>query len=540
MRTHRTTSHRVLACRFALVALVALLGAIACQGDGPPEDGSTPGAPRRLRRLSAREYTHVVADLLGEEIKIARLFPDSLGTGFDNGAANLTVGVDQAALYEQLAEELAQTAVDRHLDRLLDGCVVDREGQDACRERFFEGFATRAFRRPLTEGERGRLRGLFDSASRASGLSGALATTVTAVLQSPAFLYREELGDASSTSSTNVRLTPYEVASELSFLLTGSMPDEPLFAAVREGRLETPADLRREASRLFHSPRAQEQLRHFVDQWLATIRLTTVTKDMGVYPAFERPLQDAMREELDRFYDRVLSHGGTLSELFGSDVSFVNAPLARHYGAGAGSDSFQEVTLDPAMRRGILTRAGFLSVHSAYDNSNPIQRGVFVRNAILCMTPNPPPPGIPRNIPIDTARTTRDRFAEHTKDAFCQGCHKGIDGVGFGFEQFDAIGALRTQENGAPIDTSGNLHGSDGADGPFVGVAELERRLLASPQLGACFVRQMYRYAMGRGETDDDVATLHELTRAFTVEKPIGDLILEMVGRRFFRERWSE
>src|SRR5439155_8806960 len=143
--------------------------------------------------------------------------------------------------------------------------------------------------------------------------------------------------------------------------------------------------------------------------------------------------------------------------------------------------------------RGILTRAGFLTVHAGFDSSNPIARGIFVRASMLCAPPHAPPQSVPKSVPPDGARTTRDRYEQHVHDPFCQSCHAAIDGVGFGFEQFDGIGAFRTHENGVLVDTSGTLMDSDGADGPFVGASELGARLLASPRLPSCFAVNMFR-----------------------------------------------
>ncbi|WP_394841772.1 DUF1592 domain-containing protein [Pendulispora brunnea] len=525
-----------------LILVVAVMGsALACAEDdhGPPSSSDTEvGTYRRLRRLSVREYTRVVADLLGEDIDPKRFTGESLDTGYDNGPANLTIS-DEEQVYESLAFELGGVAVQKHLDRVLGPCVVTVQGEAACKRAFFEGFATRAFRRPLEPDERARMERLFDEARTiGGGFSAALETTVSALLQSPGFLYREELGGAPAGST--VHLTPYEMASELSFFLTGSMPDDTLLQAARDGTLSTPADLRREGARLLATPRGREQLAHFLDGWLVTTRLSGTTKDHAAYPAFDAKLLQSMREELDRDYADVMANGGTLQDLFTSNVSFVDGRLARLYGLPApnpDANAFQKVSLDPATRSGIMTRAGFLTVNSGYDYSNPIERGIFVRNAVLCIPPRPPPPNIPRNPSADGAKTTRQRFEQHTANPFCQTCHQGIDGVGFGFEQFDGLGVLRTSEDGVPVDTSGFLHDSGDADGPFLGVAQLEDRIAQSAQMDKCFVRQMFRYAMGRGENARDQGSLSNLSRGFSAQTPIGELALRIVEDRAFRER---
>ncbi|HEY8042353.1 MAG TPA: DUF1592 domain-containing protein [Polyangiaceae bacterium] len=533
-----------LAAAFAS-ALVAA-GAAGCQTDAPAASASTsdgdpsvPGGARRMRRLSVPEYIRVVSDLVGVKVSPDRFLPESSDTGYENGPDNLTVQADQAATFEQLAGELAKPAAAAQLAQ----CAQAGQDVTACKQAFFDGFATRAFRRPLTSGEANRLGALFDSAAGVAGLSGALETTSLAILQSPGFLYREEIGGAPADDAPGaVRLAPYELASELSFLLTGTMPDDALLAAAGSGSLATPADLRREAARLLATPAARAQRRLLIDDWLATSRLASVVKDPAAYPGFDGALQGAMRSELDLFYDFAVSDRGTLADLFGDSTSFVDARLARHYGsAGGATDAdFPPIALDPGTRSGVLTRGGFLTVHSGYGDSNPIERGVFVLSALLCTPPRPPPPDIPRTVPPDDTRTTRDRYAAHASNPFCQGCHAAIDGVGFGLEQFDGVGATRTQENGYPVDTSGLLVDGDGTGAPFVGGSQLGALLVASPRLSQCFVRQVYRFALGVAESPADQPTIDDLSGGFTAQSAIDALLLDLVGRRAFLERWTQ
>jgi hypothetical protein len=217
-------------------------------------------------------------------------------------------------------------------------------------------------------------------------------------------------------------------------------------------------------------------------------------------------------------------------------MGFVDDRLAAHYGVAAG-DGPTRIDLDPATRRGVLTRAGFLSAHAAYDSSGPIGRGVFVRSALLCAPPPPPPPNISRDVPIDLARTTRQRFDDHTANPFCQTCHKAIDGVGFGFEEFDGTGKLRAVEGGEPIDASGLLLDAGGPDAPFVGAAALEDLLIASPRVAACFVKQVFRFAMGRAEAPEDQALLDRLGARFDAHRRVTDLVLDLVADDAFVSR---
>lgn len=512
-------------------------GIFACRGEemrAPAEvpDLTVATSTPRIRRLTARELTNVVADLFGEDLGPRDLLPETSETGYDNGPARATVQADQAERLEAWAVTVARAAVVRHLGVVQGGCDVSTAGEDTCRRAFVDGFATRAFRRSPTTSEAQRLGAVITEGAREGGFVAGLEAGVLTVLQSPAFLYREELGEPLEGGRGRVRLLPHEVASALSFFLTGSLPDEALAVAAREGRLATGEGRRREATRLLGMPRARVQLAHFLDAWLATARLDTTAKDAAEYPTFNATLRRGMRGELDTLYGDVAT-SGSLTSLFTSTRAHLSDGLAGHYGVPGEGD----VELDGALRAGVLTRAGFLTAVSGYDDSSPISRGVFVRAAILCAPPTPPPAGIPRDVPVPAAGTTRDRFAAHTKSPFCQSCHEAIDGVGFGFEEFDAVGAHRTTERGGVVDTRGQLLESDGADGPFVGVVDLERHLLASPRLTTCFQRQLFRFAMGAAESERDEPTFKALGAHFTVETPLVELVLAFVESRAFVER---
>jgi Protein of unknown function (DUF1588)/Protein of unknown function (DUF1592)/Protein of unknown function (DUF1585) len=298
--------------------------------------------------------------------------------------------------------------------------------------------------------------------------------------------------------------------------------------------MKTADDLRREVSRLLTSPAAKPSLRSFVHQWMATDQVATLNKDSTVYPTFNPTVATSMAGELDRYFDQILWNGnGSLRELFTSPQSFVDANLAAIYHVGAPGSGFAPVTLDPHVRRGVLTRAGFLSAHADVDSSGPIPRGVFVLNALLCNAPPPPPANVPPAPPLTSAvqahRTTRQRFDAHLTQPFCKGCHTEIDGVGFGFEQFDGIGAARTTENGSPVDTSGDLQGTD-VDGPFHGASELEGKLMTSHAFLTCFVRQMYRFAMGREESAAQATLVETLEHGVTADSRVTDLIASIVA----------
>lgn len=552
-----------------LAALSFSISATACVGPpvGSASSGSggrtgsrvdvpSSGLTRRVRRLSNREYDNVVRDLLGDTTQPSRAFliADSFPNGYDNGSDGLAVQSDQVLDYQLAAESLAAAAVKDHLPALLNGCEPTASGDDACLKAFLAYLPPRAFRRPLTDSELGRLRTVYSVGAGAGGLADGVQLVVEVLLQSPQLLYREELGapDAVADASGRVTLTPYEVASQLSFLITGSMPDDQLFMAATGGQLAGPDDYRREALRLLATPAGADSTRRFLHQWLGTDRLGDVVKDRAIYPAFQADPSNglptaaaSMTTELDRDFAALLTDGpGSLRDLFSSHQSYVDARLAAVYGVDPPeATGFGAVTLDPDVRRGILTRLGYLTVHADQDSSGPIARGVFLMSNLLCLDV----PGRPATVPsapsvhdADSAgQTTRQRFTQHLSDDGCRGCHKLIDGFGFGFESFDGIGAYRTTENGSPVDATGSILGSVDADGSFQGVADLEDHLLRSSQFIDCFVRQTYRFAMGQVEStgSDDVAALSALAQGFSVDSRLTDPLLSLVAAPAFTSR---
>jgi hypothetical protein len=522
------------------ILLAALV--TACTGDvarpnGVEESGTPSGEPR-LRRLSARELANSVRDLLGEEVDPKLLPQDLLTTGYDNGALSLEVDGEEAASFEAAAESAARAAVARGWTRFAGGCDRSIEQVSVCRDRMIATLGRRVFRRPVRDSEAQRLRAVFDAASGgvdpAAGAEAAIAT----MLQSPAFLYRTELGAGAVNGRAS--LDGWERATALSYFLSGSTPDEPLMSSAERGGVATADRVLFEARRLLELPSARVQLRHFVEEWLALDRLDSVTKDPALYPELDDALRRSMREEMTRFLDAVLDGGrGTLRDLFTSDLAFVDARLARIYGVSHEGDAMSEVRLSPDLRAGVLTRAGYLTVHSGTDGTSPVERGLFTRSAFLCAPMPAPPPGIDRNVPKTTAPTARERFALHDANERCQACHAAIDGAGFGFEQLDPIGRHRPFEGAAKVSAAGVLYDADLADPTFDGVVELEQRLLASPRFRDCFVRHAFRFAMGTGETSADGTTLRLLARDFTVDTPLADLFVAIAASPAFLERWA-
>jgi hypothetical protein len=281
----------------------------------------------------------------------------------------------------------------------------------------------------------------------------------------------------------------------------------------------------------------------FHRQWLELDRIANMNRDEALFPAFSPELPAVMHEATEQYVDHVFWEGdGRLSSLLLEPKAYVNDALAPVYGVDPpGSSELTLVDLDPSQRAGLLTQAGLLAgmAHEKFDA--PIIRGTFVLKRLLCSPPPPPPPDvpdIPPANPADKPMTTRQRVEETHRNAGCIACHENIDGAGFGFNHFDAIGQYRTEENGLPVDASGKLPVASDVAGPFYGAIELSQKLADSADVEACVVSQYYRFGMGRSEAREDACAEASLTEAFRASGGnMRDLLLGVVLSDSFRYR---
>lgn len=434
------------------------------------------------------------------------------GYPFDNNADAGLVTAVHVEQYMKAAEALAGEAL-QDMGKLVP-CDPAADAQ-ACAVEFARSFGARAFRRPLTDDEASRYAALVTAQPDfATGVSVA----VQVMLSSPYFLYRFEIGEAQADGT--VRLTPFETASALSYMFWGSMPDDALLEAAASGRLGSPEGVEEEARRLLADPRARPQIEIFAAQWLGIEAISSAAKSETMFPGFGADVRQALLAETQRFVSHVMFDGsGKYDELLTAEYTFASSPLADLYGlSGLGAEP-AEVQVAPERRAGLLGHASVLASTSYPDQSSPFRRGLFVRRNLLCQT-FPAPPADAATVPVvDPDATTRERFAAHSSDPACHGCHQYIDDVGFGFERFDAIGRYRDTENGKPIDASGNMNDVEqlgsGTDAPFATLAELGAILAESDSAKACFAKQTYRFAAGRLEAPEDLCALEEIGARF-------------------------
>lgn len=515
---------------FTTLGVISLAG-LSCTGQisGPGGNSSDnpqsalcesvdPG-PSPLRRLTRFEYNNTIQDLFGIDTRPADAFtPEKVALGFNNNATVLTVSPLLAEQYMDAAEAISVTATE-NMSALLP-CDPAAIGDMACARELIIDLGLRAYRRPLTEDQIATLESVFAWGLAEHDFDTGVQLVIQAMLQSPNFLYRVELAGEPVDGGEVVKLDSWAMASRLSYMFWGTMPDQELFDAARLGELQTKEQIEAQARRMLDDPRAHVALRNFYGQWLTLNHVGKTEKDSNLYPNFTPEIRELMRRETEAFVDYVVwESGGGLDELLTANYTFMNAELAAYYGLeledAPSGEAFERVDLPGDRRAGFLTQAAVLATHSMANQSSPILRGKFVREQIFCMPLAPPPDDIDITPPdLDPGLTTRERFDAHRDNPACSGCHNLMDPIGYGFARFDTVGRFRAEENGRLIDDTGEIIASD-VDGAFAGAVDLAYKLAQSEQVGNCAVTQMFRYTQGRKETSEDMCTMTSLYQDF-------------------------
>jgi len=509
-----------------------LLLAAACRDEAKqpePEIRAGDPGPSPLRRLTRIEYNNAIFQLFGDTSQPANAFvPEETALGFDNQAAALVVS---PLLAEQILVA-AETLAARHAPTIVAGlasCTGATSFDDACStqaESWLRGFGKEVFRRPLADDELAEWLVMFGDGAALEGGFDAQAGTelvVAGMLQSPHFIYRVEFGRGEPNEDGLDELSPYEMASRLSFLFWNSPPDRTLMDAADADELRTPAQIEEQAQRLLRAPRAREAVRNFHRQWLGLSKITSVLtgigKDADAFPDYDPAILPHLQSQTERFFEfAIFDVDASVETLFTAPFTLVNAPLAEFYGVSAPTateEQYVRVELDPAQHSGFLTQAGLLALYAKPDRSSPVLRGKYVRERLLCQVPPPPPDVVPEAPAVDITKTTREQLEQHEVDPLCSGCHKLLDPLGLGFEHFDAMGRWRDDEHGLAIDASGEVIGTLDIDGPFDGAAALGAMLASSETVHDCITRQWFRFAHGRAETEADAESLTRIGEAF-------------------------
>jgi hypothetical protein len=462
-------------------------------------------APRTLRRLTNGELETTLRTVFGLDAAAwtgPSLVPDpASGDGFTNNTDRLSIGDEYAKRLMETGRDIAeQVTSPAQLARILP-CAAT--GGDACATTYLDTIGQRLYRRPLTAPERER----FLALSRKVKMNGGDFKTwvywaTVGLIKSPNTLYRSELGEG---SGGKFALSSYEIASALSYAYTGGPPPADLLQLAAAGRLKTADDAEAAARTLAFAngqlrPAFRDQMLRFADQWLGLSPLANITKDKTTYPDFTTDVQDALGEEVKRFFAGVfIDDKGKPADLFTAPYTFVNATLAKFYGLApvAGMD-FQRVPRPANTGVGLMAQGAVLSIAASNKTSSPTKRGHLVRERFLC-TAVPPPPKAVEPLPEPTeAETTRQRYEQiHVAANECKGCHALMDPIGFGLEHLDGTGRYRAKEGRFDIDDSGSILQTSAGDLAFKGPEELAKKLATLPEVSDCLADYATAYTFG-------------------------------------------
>jgi hypothetical protein len=482
----------------------------------PPVAGFVPAAAT-LRRLTRAQYLNSVRDLLGQDINVTvELEPDTSLSGFASiGAALTTVSATAAEKFEAAATAIAQQALDPARRGRVVGCAPRAALDEACAKTFVTSFGRRAWRRPLSAEEVARYTAI---ATQGGSMLGdfwqGLGYALAGLLQSPHFLYRVEIGTPGVVKGQRV-FDGWELASRLSYMVWNSTPDDALLDAAQSGALTAPGGLRQQAERLLSAARGRTVVRNFFFELYRLDVLDDLEQSPANFPRATKTIGPAMREETLRLVEEVvLAGGGDVRGVFDAPFAFVDRELAGLYGlpAPAGADFVKTTLPAGGLRLGILGNASFLASNAHEATTSPTRRGKFVREVMLCHEIPAPPPNVDAALPPEppggAPRTMRERLAGHNAPG-CITCHAKMDPLGLAFENFDALGAFRAQDGGLAIDPSGDLDGQR-----FGNPRELGAVLRAHPDVEACLVRGLYRYAVGHIETAGEEVLIQRVAAA--------------------------
>ncbi len=535
-------------------------------------NGAGPGGVP-VRRLNRAEYNNTVRDLLGATLRPADDFPpDDSGEGFDNLAQVLSISPTHVETYLRSADALIESArgnrdqwqklamppVADFIPYVLRGSPPERndpvkalrlEAEDEAAQArakeidrayyALQAFADRAYRRPVSHHEMYRLMLLVDeSLSANEGVDAGLARAFKAILISPHFLFRMEMGGP--TTDPKRSLTEFELASRLSYFLWSTMPDEELSRLAARGELSRPSILNAQVRRMLLDTKASALAENFAGQWLQIRALAEVTRDPGRFPEFDDELRRDMLEETNRFFEHIVGTDQSVLDFLLADYTFVNARLASHYGlGGVTGNEFRRVSLASGDRAGLLTHASILTVTASATRTSPVKRGRWILDNVLGSPPMSPPPGADTlaKAANDTL-TSRQRFDLHRARAECAVCHGRMDPLGYALEHYGSTGAWRDRDDDGPIEATGTL-----PDGLTIQGAHGLRRMLAQrpEEFVRCLTQKLLIYALGRPLTPADRPAVDAIVEhASHREYHFSSLIIALVRSTPFQEMRSQ
>jgi mono/diheme cytochrome c family protein len=387
------------------------------------------------------------------------------------------------------------------------------QDEEPCARKILASLARRAYRRPLAAGDVDALLEFYRRGARESGFEKGIQLAIERLLVSPQFLFRIERDPQIVASASPYRISDVELASRLSFFLWSSIPDDDLLKTATRGRLKDPATLEQQVRRMLADPRSKALVDNFAGQWLYLRNIERVHPDPNIFPEFDDNLREAFQRETELFFSSSLREDRSVIDLLNADYTYLNERLARHYGVeGVYGSHFRRVTLQDADRKGILGHGSVLTATSYATRTSPVLRGKWLLENIVGAPPPPPPPNVPDLKPTINGKklTMREQMEAHRANAVCASCHARMDPLGFALERFDAVGKMRTHDEGTPIDTSGTLPNGVKFNGP----AGLQQALLQDPnQFVTSVTEKVLTYALGRGVEASDAPAVRKIVR---------------------------
>ncbi|HET8939951.1 MAG TPA: DUF1592 domain-containing protein [Polyangiales bacterium] len=521
-------------------------GANGTASAGPPGT-CVPGiaATSQIPRLLNRQYEAVVRDLLGVT-----------GVGADQKPASQLLVADTDGpmtpdawrIYQDVAGQIAQGVLTGPNKAKFIDCDPAAAG---CLDKTIRTFGRKAFRRPLTDAEVARFQKLGQT-SPAGTPAEVAETTLLAFLVSPSFLLMPELTATPDSQMRGLQLSSYEIATRLSFLLWGSVPDDMLNAAADANQLQTSQQILAQAQRMIAvrdktGPLVAAFHRNWIQMDNGSGHWWKLEHDKKTYPLYSTEAKPSWQAELDQFFEEVAFSNGSFKDLLLSNVAFVNKYNAAIYGLDATKygDELVKVQLDAAQRPGFLTRVGFLSSYSGFNSTSPILRGAFLTVYMLGVNPGDPLPGATQMTVSGMFKTQRAYVEALTKPAVCQGCHTIINPLGFSMEHFDGIGQWQTMDpRGGAIDaavTNNTVMLGDGRSAMITSPVELMQQIADTPKAKQLYAQAWVAYAFGRAPNANDQCLVDQLNMKLAgKDYSILGLLADLTQAESFRVRVRE
>jgi hypothetical protein len=471
------------------------------------------GGPLVMRRLTEDQYRNTIRDIFGDLTIGGRFEPDTRdGMLIAVGASRATVTPRGLEEYDRMATGIAQQVVNaKRRNQFIPCKPADAKApDDACARTFLTKVGHLLYRRPMTEQEAGdTVRLAADGATQLKDFYFGIQQALAAMLVSPQFLFVKEQAEPDPRSAGAYRLTAQGIATRVSLLLWGSLPDAELLRAAESGEFDKPNGLARQVDRMIASPRFESGVRTYFADMLQFDQFGSLSKDPTLYPNYSSEVaKQAQEQALRTIVDHLVARNGDYRDIYTTNRTFLTPVLASAYGVPFTAKwgdlhYWTPVELPKNMpSAGVLTQIGFAALHSSSGRTSPTLRGKALREVILCQDIPPPPPNVDFSKFANAdgnVLSVRDRIEAHRSNPACAGCHKLMDPLGLALESYDTSGMFRTEDAHKPIDASGFLDKAEFKDAGGLGKA-----IHDSPRTTNCIVNRAYTYAAGRTATADE------------------------------------